>query len=492
MTVFPDLLLLRLDALALDVNKVRDAVKRAQQRGQLLDEAKADILPNRGRIRTVQKNIELLVDAIDDKQGIRETLRASYNNPANDLDLDNDLRTTQKLVEDILQSVRHASESLKQAEFTAVSLTTERSRELKQSLDRRCNKLHEDLAKLRREVETTQVDKRRQQWARYHELLEGRARPMFAEYVDFLGGLTVRDTGLDDRVCEMTDALLTRFKGVTRRSLPLPARHAALGTTLDSVVMLGFPEWSIWGIPLVGHEVGLAYANDEHDDTLVEFLERYAAKYLKGTDPARGEDRASAQEYVAQLLADAFATYTLGLSYACAALLLRLSPRHDEVPRRGAPRDIDRARVIMLTLWTGGRGSPASGGSFSDAIGMLKDIWSDAAKAHAGPQQAQVAAAEVDGPPPDEDWIDDFARDAVQVFTKLITIRPFDNDRWEASELWCKALREGAAAPGWTPADDAVPDVLTAAWRLRLIGTADPDQLATEVKKRWSTKEGSA
>jgi hypothetical protein len=195
------------------------------------------------------------------------------------------------------------------------------------------------------------------------------------------------------------------------------------------------------------------------------------------------------EEYVQQLLADAFATYTLGLSYACAALLLRLSPRHDEESSPSQPRDIDRARVIMMTLQAGG----ASGGSFSDAVGRLGKIWEEAVRAHAGPAQADAAVEEAQGPPPKEDWLDDFTSAAVQYFRGLkVLVRAYDNERWNASTQWHDALRDDKVDPGWTSVDDAVPDALTAAWRLRLDENANPVGLADNVKKRWSSGRNGA
>jgi len=41
--------------------------------------------------------------------------------------------------------------------------------------------------------------------------------------------------------------------------------------------------------------------------------------------------------------------------------------------------------------------------------------------------------------------------------------------------------------PSWAQVDDAVPDILTAAWRLRLVDGAKPDELANAVTMRWAT-----
>jgi hypothetical protein len=492
-----DLLTLRLDALQHDIGKVRLAVDLAQQRGRYLETAVAQLKPCRGKLRALHMQLSGLRTALADEPKIADLLDDA--NP----DLALGLAELPERVDGLTEMIRDVATNLDDAVATTVSLDDASISKLQDSLNRRCNELEQDLEGLLDEVRTDHHGERRKQWTKYRQLLEDVARPLFEEYVDFLGGLTVRDTGLDDRVCEMTDAVLSRFKGVTPgRSLPLPARRAALGNAMDSVVLLGFPEWSIWGIPLVGHEVGLAYVKDQRDEDLMNLVSSFVED---GDPPPTASDGPSldgpegakpqvdtprerrTQEHVEQLLADVFATYTLGFSYACAALLLRLDPRHDEKRRADRPRDIDRARAIMLTLTPPWRELSAEGGSFSDAVGILDGLWLEGVRAHAGPARAEAAVDEAQGPPPEEDWLDDFTKSAVELFTKQrYTIRSYGEDRWRASETWIDALRSKKVGPSWLPRDESVPDVLTAAWRMRLVDNEQPGDLANDVKERWS------
>jgi hypothetical protein len=473
MAEVPDLLLLRLEALELDLAKVRAAVQLAQERGRFVDEALEHLKPCKGLLKGVGAALANLNDAMDDEPRISMLIGETFD------ELDDRLRKLPKSLEVVVESVERSVTCLRQAVETTVPLK-ERSETLTSSLNTRWQQLSEKVNGLREEVRQGTPKQRRKQWLAYHELLNNQARPMFAEYVDFLGGLTVRDTGLDDRVCDMTDVLLTRFKAVTKRSLPLPARQAALGNALDSVVLLGFPEWSIWGIPLVGHEVGLAYAQ-ENDPGVVELIKRYVSP-----DPNENGAVGRTESYVQELLADAFATYSLGLAYACAAILLRLSPRHDEDADRTRPRDIERARMIKMTLNAESAAVPIRGGTFTDAVGLLSDTWDAAVRAHAAPADEQAALAKAAGPPPEHDWLDDFSADAVRHFESVMLIRPYNNDRWEASQAWYTALSTAAAGPSWNPIDDAVVDVLTAAWRIRLEKSSQAVNLANDIKKRWS------
>jgi hypothetical protein len=471
----PDLLLLRLDALEFDIEKVRAAVERAEQRGQFLMDAARQIRPCKAQLNALKSTLGDLSKVLKTTPRLADQLADEH------YELDTNLGKAPDLVDKVKQAVDYAANCLVQAADMVVRLDDDANL-LRQSLDRRCNEVLGVLEALRNTVRESGTDRRMEQWGEYDHLLRDMAEPVFAEYVDFLGGLTVRDTGLDDRICEMTDVLLTRrFKSVTRRTLPLPARRAALGHALDTVVLLGFPEWSVWGVPLVGHEVGLAYAHAEEDGYLADLITRYT-----GPAEAGGPTRA----YVVQLLADVFATYTLGLAYGCAALLLRLGPRYNEEPGRDVPRDIDRARVIMMTLLHQGPNSPVAGGSFSDTVGILEGIWTEGVRAYAGPAKAQNAADEAAGPPAHLDWLDDFTREAVEAFSGLRTIRAYDNERWTASQQWYDALKsQQQPEPSWSQPENAVPDVLTAAWRLRLCDEVNPTELAADIKDRWSRRK---
>ena len=418
MNAHPDLLILRLRALELDVDKVKVAVTHANKRGEFLEHAQDAIKPCRGKLRVIEDHLEALIQATKDEPAI-----VKYLDLARPF-LDDELRRATGFIGDVIESVDRTVDHLKRATETAVPLA-DHSQALENSLKLRCTAVAEEIKALRIAVESESSTQRRRHWQTYQNLLDNKARPIFVEYVDFLGGLAMRDTGVDDRVCDMTDALLTRFKGVTpQSSLPLPARQAALGNALESVVLLGFPEWSIWGIPLVAHEVGLACAKNRNDDPLVTLVR----KYVRDDENTPADERRTA-DHIHELVADAFAAYTLALAYACAALLLRLNPKHDEKASPTEPRDVDRARVIRMTLETG----VAAGGSYTDDVWRLWQIWKTAVAVHAGPGGVAEALEQVTGPAPEQDWLDDFSRDIVAHFDQLSIIRRFDDDRWAGS-----------------------------------------------------------
>ncbi|MCU1267251.1 MAG: hypothetical protein JWM21_3569 [Acidobacteria bacterium] len=138
---------------------------------------------------------------------------------------------------------------------------------------------------------------------------------IFSDYVDFLGGLALRDKGWDNSICQIADELISSCGNLLQAkmwdALTIPSSHGAV--TLASIIRMGFPEWNIWGLPLAAHELGLVAVSV--DDTLGAYIDEQAG------------DNQQVRQQIQVCLADAFATCTMGPAYACAALLLRFNPR---------------------------------------------------------------------------------------------------------------------------------------------------------------------
>ena len=161
---------------------------------------------------------------------------------------------------------------------------------------------------------------------------------MFGEYVDLLRGIALRDADFDDNFFEIAErlpALWDRIKGWGPwASLAIPARVERNASTVAYVLRIGFPEWTMWALPLVQHEFG---------HIVVEAA-------LKGDEAVlpSAESHVDAHRLAATLLADAAATYVTGPSYACAVLLMRLDPVRATRWRRGA-RPPGRRRAGSVT-----------------------------------------------------------------------------------------------------------------------------------------------
>jgi hypothetical protein len=194
-------------------------------------------------------------------------------------------------------------------------------------------------------------------------------------------------------------------------SFAIPAFEDALSSTLRRVARVGFPDWHLWTLPLVAYEYGQVVMRETNLDRLVaefaheasketlddllkalesrlqaidsDHIRRMARELISQAEAARypnnpadkldnladtlkavnevptGElaaatagsireclDEANTRMQV--LVSDAFATFTAGPAYACAALILRFNPTS---PRRpGRPADAERAATILAVL----------------------------------------------------------------------------------------------------------------------------------------------
>ena len=242
-------------------------------------------------------------------------------------------------------------------------------------------------------------------------------------------------------------------------ALSVPARQAALGTIMKSVFKLGFPEWTIWGIPLVGHEVGLSIAeNDKGVDSLVNST---------SFGIYRNRQRS--------LFADIFATYTLGPAYACAAILLRFEPHHAAAPR-GDPSDIDRARLILDVL---DRLDKDQVSSYRETVAKLRNLWQEAvdnlAQQGGGPPADGAGHADIDG----------FLAAALEIPSDSPGFKAFDSEHWLAAGDWLADLNTAAPKRSFNWDSNDVIVLLTAAWRARLENPEHTARIATNGSDLW-------
>lgn len=459
-----ELLLIRLGVLDGDIDKVAGAVERAKQRGRQLDR----IIDGLGGQSSVTTQIGVLRRKVDEvAQALDEDDLGLEGGQSAAAELSNTLAEASKGFDEVYKRVKETRRSLQQIRATIVALDERVSDQ--DSLDIACHRLHDAVEALRKKVSAGNLDARRQRelWREYETLLVTRGRPLFGEYVDFLGGLTVRDTGLDDRVSEMSDVLLGGFKTVTRHYLPIPARKAALSSALDSVVKLGFPEWTVWGVPLVAHEVGLALARNPGG--VPDLLDKWTTAK-------------TSRSRLCELFADVFGAYTVGPAYGYAALLLRLHPHHDEVPPEDEARDVDRARLVLATL----RAASEPGSDYRRRVNELGKMWQDAVITLAGPERAAEAEADAGGQVPEDGWLDEYLQDVLQVLDRRGSIERFDETKLaEAKATWGSDL--DLSQEMWGEAGDVL-GVLNLAWVARVTDPRRADEIGERVQKLWETR----
>jgi hypothetical protein len=286
-----------------------------------------------------------------------------------------------------------------------------------------------------------------------------RCEGLFYEYVDLLRGVALRNAGFGDEEVMLSDLFLIadrlpslwgRVEGWAWRSLAVPSRTERNASTEAMVLRIGFPEWTIWALPLVQHEFGHV------------FVKR--GRLLSGLP---GQDSEAAQ------LADALATLVTGPAYACAALMLRLDP--------GAVRDAGsyaalRSATILATL----QSEAAQDSPLEMLTERLRVEWRDAVAGASGATKAldqALASPEVAG----------IVKRARQVIPGVgpggMPASPFWAERWGTIASWANKLKQGDGAgidllAEERPGDDrplALAMLLDAAWLARVSVTADDD-----------------
>jgi hypothetical protein len=242
-----------------------------------------------------------------------------------------------------------------------------------------------------------QTDEVRKAWTGYFRV-QSDCEEIFGECLRLLGGVAIRNQGLglDNQTWDVADELVRSCAnesiGDPWTSLTVPASREAVARTLARMIRLRFPAWDIWTIPLAAREYGHVVAEDARgvpgaiDEKVRERvesqladvvkaeaaahkvrgaarlreLERTAQSTMMGHDlAAEDEAKAGVQRRVGELVqrergclhllvADAYATYTLGVAYACAALLLRFEPARS--PRDHLTSDAVRGDVVLAML----------------------------------------------------------------------------------------------------------------------------------------------
>jgi hypothetical protein len=311
----------------------------------------------------------------------------------------------------------------------------------------------------------------REAWAEYSDEILKRTPEVFAEYVEFLGGLALRYTGFDHGICRYADELIHNLEthpDFRWESLTLPAREETL-TSMTAMIGLGFPEWTIWALPLGAHAWGLAVIDE--------------AKVAGDLIPT---DLADEQRQVARAcLADAFATFIMGPAYACAVILLRLDPYRAFDAGEPQPAAM-RAQAVLRTLRLLNAGD--ENGYAGQLLEQLGAEWEEALRqaGHAAVVDAPDRTGGLDAQQLDliDRWVERIAR-------KVGHRRGYNANRWATVVRWAERLRPGDGPPiAVDPRVDlpkhALRDVLNAAWKARLDGGDDLEAIDKRAKVLWS------
>jgi hypothetical protein len=219
------------------------------------------------------------------------------------------------------------------------------------------------VTKMRQDIETFLVTKSKDaintlgaDWPSYR-LDAAQCQGLFNEYVDLLRGVAVREAGFDRDLFVVADRLPLLWgpdhHGAIWNSLAIPARAERQMPTAAKVLRIGFPEWTVWALPLLQHEFAHVFVSRSPDLRRAAFGD-VNAEYARIPE--------------AIYLADAAAALVTGPAYGLAALLMRLDPG---AVRRDQPNHW-RSAVIITALERVARETP---GPLRATMARLRAEW---------------------------------------------------------------------------------------------------------------------
>jgi hypothetical protein len=317
-------------------------------------------------------------------------------------------------------------------------------------------------------------------WDRYIKIAREDSQPIIEEYVSLLSGIALRDLRVDDGICDIADELIGRCQGKDRDTLhwsPTIPHHQNAVSTKANVVRLGFPGWTIWVLPLAAREFGYHVVLPQLGiDDIVD-----------GQCQAVGLSAMQARNHLRDCLADAFATYAMGPSYPCAAILLRFEPLNADLSTGEQASDAVRAHIVleMLKLMDEENKEEPN----AKLIDTLRSEW------NAAFQQANSEKVPDLGVETHE--LDQWVKEIKNALPNK-TLARYIGDRLSSVELKLKEMVEEVQRRSKTDEEREVEpavkassaphgelrDVLAAAWRLRLSNPSlDPDVIADQAKR---------
>jgi len=290
-------------------------------------------------------------------------------------------------------------------------------------------------------------------------------RRLLGHYVDILGGISIRERGISmtgrlvNDLCnysiELASGLASSFESRHRIVMTVPARDGSRFDELP-IMSLGVGQWSLWGLPLIAHELGRATC----ESTIAEWIANCdTERYQAFAGPSQKVSAADSGLWV--IACDAIAAWTLGPAYAAALIYLELNPC--DAATRGLT-DGDRAFALRTALKIAVDRSGAGSGVNDDVIVPLFRSWSSAIKA-AGTQPPPVSRARE-------------LRHLVQDLLKHLSLhRAFSGAECAIAQEITDQPDIQHAETRVLKADVALRHVLNAGWFRRIQGVGTPDEI---------------
>ena len=191
-------------------------------------------------------------------------------------------------------------------------------------------------------------------WRKYNNAVKA-ARSFEREIFCYVAGRLLREKGFDQGVGTVADLLLQELAertGIDNHlittlefdfggdTLEFDSGRETMDPLID-LVRLNFPGAGIWDLPILAHEFGhyaireLPGVDDSEYRPMFELMRCLAAE-----NPGQGQ-----RQQVEELLADVYATYTVGPAYPLSCIVLRVPPDPD---RAWETHPSWRARVTAM------------------------------------------------------------------------------------------------------------------------------------------------
>jgi hypothetical protein len=168
---------------------------------------------------------------------------------------------------------------------------------------------------------------------------------ILSECLAFIEGVLVRSARIDDGICEVADALLAKLSDdadVTWQRFTIMGKDEFFTKTTE-IIRMRFPEFSIWNLPIVCHELGHFVGEEMRKsitpDIFVQILQE-EGKRIEEHDI----------RFLHEQFADLFAVYAMGPAFACTCILLHFDPMRAYEDGEEHPADAKRVHFILKAL----------------------------------------------------------------------------------------------------------------------------------------------
>jgi hypothetical protein len=380
-------------------------------------------------------------------------------------------------------------------------------------LDWKKKDLEQEIKRLRSPAQVPDVDASAgsKAWGRYNEILRD-VQSLLPECLEIVGNLAIRNKDLDEKFLHVADWVIRDCLSLTTGTQDyyltihgldeaFSVNHGLFETLSQKkakIILMGFPEWTIWDLPSAAHELGrVSLETILSDEISRKQKDKYLSLFLadqknlmssqstvfkplldeqenlldeRGHIQLVPQAEHWADSRVRKLVADALATYVMGPAYAFCAFNLRFNPFVKS--RADTPSDAERAHLVISMLeWMNSLGAQP----YKDVIGKLKEVWEDVmTRSKADTRLTQA----------DKDYLESFAlRFANDVCERSLFRAMYSQENWgrvqALSNHWVaqqKNIQELSIPEDLdtNPQKWKLRDVLNAIWFCRQSRSAEP------------------